>query len=238
MKKIFILALLIAGCEIIPEIPYEPEWNVFIVLRNYGKSIAVLDRTHRMEDDVFNVGKINMEIIMENIFQSADTFRFEFDSLGEYSLDTILIRSDGLYWLYLNSPSLGELHGVMWMPDSFSIVYPPEGCTLTASDSIVIGSIRGIKRFRLISFFEGDSSAYTDFISDVVNDTVMKLPLYFMTFADTGRYTIEIWGMERNYSDYLLDFYYYSRSEEGRGIDRGLGVFGGVFIKTLTIYFH
>lgn len=234
MKKIFILALFIAGCEIIPEIPYEPEWNVFVVLKNNRRSIAVLDRTHRMEEDIFNVGKINMEIVLEN----SDTFRFEFDSLGIHSIDKVPGIPGGIYTLYLNSPGLGELHGYMEMPDSFSIIYPPQGCTLTASDSIVIGSIRGIERFKLIAFFEGDSSAYTDFISDVVNDTLMKLPLYFMTFADTGRYTIEVWGMERNYSDYLLDFYYYSRLEEGRGIDRGLGVFGGVFIKTLTIYFH
>ena len=234
MKKIFILALFIAGCEIIPEIPYQPEWNVFVVLRNNRRSIAVLDRTHRMEDDIFNVGKINMEIVLEN----TDTFRFEFDSLGMYSVDTVPVIPGGIYTLYLNSPGLGELHGYMEMPDSFSIIYPPEGCTLTASDSIVIGSIRGIKRFRLISFFEGDSSAYTDFISDVVNDTVMKLPLYFMTFADTGRYKIEIWGMDKNYSDYPLNYYYLNSTEDRRGIDCGVGVFCGVFIETLTIYFH
>ncbi len=234
MKKIFILALFIAGCEIIPEIPYEHEWNVFVVLRNNRRSIAVLDRTHRMEDDIFNVGKINMEIVLEN----TDTFRFEFDSLGMYSVDTVPVIPGGIYTLYLNSPGLGELHGYMEMPDSFSIIYPPEGCTLTASDSIVIGSIRGIKRFRLISFFEGDSSAYTDFISDVVNDTVMKLPLYFMTFADTGRYKIEIWGMDKNYSDYPLNYYYLNSTEDRRGIDCGVGVFCGVFIETLTIYFH
>jgi|GEM_PF-2115047 len=234
MKKIFILALFIAGCEIIPEIPYQPEWNVFIVLRNNRRSIAVLDRTHRMEDDIFNVGKINMEIVLEN----TDTFRFEFDSLGMYSVDTVPVIPGGIYSLYLNSPGLGELHGYMEMPDSFSIIYPPDGCTLTASDSIIIGSIRGIKRFRLVAFFEGDSSAYTDFISDVVNDTVMKLPLYFMTFADTGRYKIEIWGMDKNYSDYPLNYYYLNSTEDRRGIDCGVGVFCGVFIKTLTIYFH
>ena len=234
MKKIFILALFIAGCEIIPEIPYQPEWNVFIVLRNNRRSIAVLDRTHRMEDDIFNVGKINMEIVLEN----TDTFRFEFDSLGMYSVDTVPVIPGGIYTLYLNSPGLGELHGYMEMPDSFSIIYPPDGCTLTASDSIIIGSIRGIKRFRLVAFFEGDSSAYTDFISDVVNDTVMKLPLYFMTFADTGRYKIEIWGMDKNYSDYPLNYYYLNSTEDRRGIDCGVGVFCGVFIETLTIYFH
>ena len=234
MKKIFILALLIAGCEIIPEIPYEPEWNVFVVLKNNRRSIAVLDRTHRMEDDVFNVGKINMEIVLEN----SDTFRFEFDSLGIHSIDIVPGIPGGIYTLYLNSPGLGELHGYMEMPDSFSIIYPPQGCTLTSSDSIVIGSIRGIKRFRLISFFEGDSSVYSDFISDVVNDTVMKLPLYFMTFADTGRYKIEIWGMDKNYSDYPLNYYYLNSTEDRRGIDCGVGVFCGVFIETLTIYFH
>ena len=236
LKIFFLLLTLSVACDNEISEPYEPQFNVYAVLRN-DKVIqeVTVDRTYLMEEP--SELYIDDALVVLSNAHNVDTLIFS-DSLLRYTTsDTFSLSPLEIYRLSVAKEGFETLFAETRIPGGFDFIWPPEGDTMTLMDSIVFRKNIGVSIY--FCYFWG-------FISDtwyttgtftyepVASETLVKIPLYDH-FSDypSGIYTITFSALDSNFYEY------YNASDNDlvqAGVENGVGLFGSASVDSIVNY--
>jgi hypothetical protein len=123
------------------------------------------------------------------------------------------------------------------VPDTFFIVYPDSGDTITPLDSMVWRRSRGAHGY-LVGFsyvYEGEEwhtwvVVPDESIRGMPFDTLYaRVPLYFLNYTSPGQHVMRILAMDSNYYTWTNEAFRNPRPGSGflsAGVEGGVGVFG------------
>lgn len=216
--------------------PYEPQFNVYAVLRN-DKVIqeVFVDRTYFMEEPSENY--IDDALVILSGIYYIDTLIFS-DSLLRYTTsDTFALLPLETYRLVVAKEGFDTLFGETMIPGGFDFIWPSEGDTMTVVDSIIFRKNTGVSIY--FCYFWGliSDTWYTTgtFVYEpVASETLVKIPLYdYFSDYPSGMYTITFSALDSNFYEY------YNAPDNDlvqAGIENGVGLFGSASVDSIVNY--
>jgi hypothetical protein len=211
---------------------------------NYGASVRV-NRTFAIDepfDTVFAGASPCLWRRPDTVWQLAYVSRdLYYLSMGEY------VRPRDTWHLRVARDGLDTVLGSTVVPDTFSILYPHRGDTVTWRDSMVFSRSRNCAGY-FMSFknIEGRDTFYFDFT--FANDTtgrnfdtlLFRIPqMVFLYQFSPGLHYLRVVALDSNYFDWVRQGGFGmgggGNAEESR-LAGGLGVFGSAVYREVSIY--
>jgi hypothetical protein len=138
------------------------------------------------------------------------------------------------------------VYGHTVVPDSFRVLFPRDGDTVTMSDSMVWTRSRNCAGYYM-SFRSVDRGDTFYYDAAITNDTtggnfdslVFKLPqMVFLYLFEPGRHTLRIYALDSSYFDWVNagGFGPGAGTGETTRLSGGLGVFGSGFGDSVEVY--
>jgi hypothetical protein len=243
VRRALVLVMLIAACDS-PVKPYEPQLNVYCVLRtDDSHPLALVGRSVSYED--WNRGHDWNGIADATVViaEGSDSTRFTSmpDSSGCYAAESLRACAGKSYGLFVRSPDGNEVHGWTTVPGSFAI-----DSVNTAADSgqllvrIVWSSSQGATGYELLvsSYYieaDGDTFCHRQSESSDSSTALLLTSLYWNGVA-LAAIEFNVAALDRNYKDYLTMQSVYGYRNTLMHLDGGLGVFGSVCVAETTVY--
>jgi len=150
------------------------------------------------------------------------------------------VRPGDRFDLEVAHPGFDTVRGRVERPDSFTLVTPRPGDTVTVRDSLVWTRSDRAGGYLVSIRDELADSLVFDFLYP--NDTLpLNVPLFLLTRAPTGTYRFTVVALDTNYYDWLR------RSLGGPGgrntsdtwsVSGGVGVFGAGFERSLAVCYR
>ncbi|MGB9720412.1 MAG: DUF4249 family protein [bacterium] len=226
---LFILSLTV--CERHNE-EFEPLLNVYCVLKNnlsYQK--VVVDRTYEMDEkSIYDLEDVQVILSGNGICDTLVPDSLYGDSGLFRTRDSFPVNSGEGYFLRVSAKGFDTLTGMTTVPDSFQVIYPDEGDTVSLMDSLIFKFLKSNQLFWISGYFQDSLSIYN--VVGVIKDTIYVLPI--SSFAsDNGFYKIKISIPDSNFVDY---FYWHFNSIPKCGVENGIGLFGSMYVKEIDFY--
>lgn len=248
-------ALLLGGCELTPSQEFVPEMSVHGIIwrgsNEHPSTPVFLNRTYAIDEAPASLLHGADVMVTRNRRAwpwGADTFRFEesYRSWRRHQWvsglesayacpQTFSARGGDTLRLQVAHPDFDTLRAQTVVPDTFWIVHPDSGDTVTARDSLVFRRSRGAFGY-LISFeasFQGeDFWGYVvipqDSIRGVPYDSLYaRVPLLWLNYIAPGPQPLRVMAMDSNYSVWMAEAGGSSRRGFfSAGVENGVGVFG------------
>lgn len=193
------------------------------------------------------------QVMMWSRFWS-ETLRFEQEQtagLVAYyctTMATIPVSSGETCWLRVAHPEFDTVWARTIVPDTFRILYPATGDTVSDGDSLVFRRSRNAAGY-LISYeyrFEGDTwrgwiAFPNESIPGLPYDTlVMRLPMVWLRTVEPDKpYELVVAALDSNYFEWAGGRRQNPRHDQlmfSAGVYGGIGVFGSVCEQSCTVY--
>lgn len=140
---------------------------------------------------------------------------------------------------------LDTVYGQTVVPDSFRILFPRAGDTVSMSDSMVWTRSRNCAGYDMsITVIAGRDTSFFDLA--IPNDTsagnydtlVFRLPqMFFLYQFEQGIHTLRLYALDTNYFDWVsAGGFGFGGGGDTTGLVGGLGVFGSTVVESLTVY--
>lgn len=200
-RLLFLPLLLLAACEFIPSEPFTPVLNVqgFI---SAGDSLPLLVRVNRTYA-IDEPSSPDFPDVAVSIRRGPDTLRLDYADRDRYlSPDPVPIRPGDRLELFAAHPGFDPVHGHTTVPDSFAIITPAPGDTITVRDSLV-WSVSPSSRGYLISLSAAPPDTFRlEFLYP--NDTLpLNIPFLILGRAPAGPYQLAVVAVDSNYYSWL-----------------------------------
>jgi hypothetical protein len=160
--------------------------------------------------------------------------------------DSLAIGPRDTFGIVVAKDGFDTVRGRTVVPDTFSILFPREGDTVSMSDSMVWTRSRTCAGYYM-SFrqVEGQDTFYFDMA--VSNDSLgpnydslrVRMPqMLFLYREPAGPYTIRIYALDTNYFDWVSagGFGPGAGGGETTHVQGGLGVFGSAVERSVAVY--
>lgn len=240
--SLILLVLLLWGCEKPPSEEYEPELNIFCLLRtNANEQWVKVSRSYKMDEP----SDYDLEDVI--VILSGDNFTdtlIPTDTSGIYiTQDTLEIKPLHTYHLLVSAKDMDTVKGITSVPGDFEIIYPEEEDTLNIieEDSVVLKKSKNAKGYHIIIGRKDTLYSYS-YEWMVPQDTTQdSLTTYIFLFwghiRKPGSGFVKVAAVDTHYWSYR---HKYDWGEEGirleEGIEGGLGVFGSAVIESVAVY--
>jgi hypothetical protein len=225
--------LLFVACPNQPSENFQPELNVFGVLRSDYSGLKIqkinIDRTYAMDDTV------------EYDLQNALAVIFD-DSL----CDTLLQYFDYIWWgfehpvlpgqtyrIMVCADGLDTLQGETTVPGAFTFIFPQPGDTVFPDDTILIKKSSGGKVYEIHLFQDDTLSSMFMSFPDFLPDSLFRFPVSELYLGE-GDWRLEIAAYDSNFFNYQ----YSSEEYPQCGVQGGLGAFCSAYVNSVEFYFQ
>lgn len=230
---IVVLFIILISCEKSLFEEYEPELNIFCLLECPSLHYTVIvDRTYRMNEPSNEY--IEDALVILSGPNSVDTLQF----IGGkyYPVHSFWIEPEKRYQLTVIKEGFDTVIAQTKTPGNFSIVYPQLRDTLTISDTIILTKSSGASYYCGYFTDENDYKIPFWYVPDTL-DSLVRIPIpFYLTFAQSGYYTIEILACDENYYQYS-QFKPEQDSVLQAGVTGGVGVFASYQYRHVWVYF-
>ncbi len=239
------LCLLLSACEVSPSEQFTPKLVVHGLVR-VGLPVvqANINRTYAI-DEPFDTMFPGVSGV---VWRGSDTWPLANSTRDVYSTpelepwpafgDTLGIR--------IAKDGFDTVYGHTVVPDSFRILFPLRGDTVTMSDSMVWTRSRNCAGYymSLQSVDRGDTFYYSlavpnDTSGDNFDSLVFTLPqMVFLYQFEPGRHTLRVYALDTNYFDWVSagGFGPGTNTGETTYLSGGIGVFGSGVGESVEVY--
>ncbi|MCK4755402.1 DUF4249 family protein [candidate division WOR-3 bacterium] len=231
-----VLFIILISCEKSLFEEYEPELNIFCLLECHLVSYitVTVDRTYRMDEPSDEY--IDDALVILSGPNSVDTLQFIPEDSVYHSPYPLLIQPEKTYQLTVVKEGFDTLIAQTKTPGNFSIVYPQSHDTLTISDTIILTKSSGAPYYYGYFTDENDYKIPFWYVPDTL-DSLVRIPIpFYLTFAQSGYYRIEILACDENYYQYS-QFKPEQDSVLQAGVTGGVGVFASYRTRYVYVYF-
>ncbi len=233
---IVVLFIILISCEKSLFEEYEPQLNIFCLLNCYPfrHATVIVDQTYRMDEPSGEY--IDDALVILSGPNSVDTLQFSPERGTYRSVYELWIEPEKIYQLTVIKQGFDTVIAQTKTPGNFNIVYPQYHDTLTISDSIILTKSSGAPYYHGYFTNENDYKIPFWYVPDTL-DSLVRIPIpFYLTFAQSGYYTIEILACDENYYQYS-QFNPDQDSVLQAGITGGVGVFASYQYRNVNVYF-
>lgn len=236
--------LLTAACELTESDLYEPVLVVHcLVLTGTGVPSANINRTYTIEDSVqleFPDAKVMLK-------RSTDAWTLRHAGGDDYvAEDTLTAVYGDTFYMEVTKSGFDTVTGTTVVPDTFSILSPRDGDTVSASDRLRWNPSRGCHGYYSSirrATPRGDTVDMSIFVP--ADSTDEGLPLTFLAGLPSGEMTLRLLALDRNYYQWME-----SGNDEmggplggiggssgnGSTVSGGIGVLGSACACSVRVY--
>jgi hypothetical protein len=239
------LWLLLAACEVSPSGQFTPQLVVhgFVVAKGIGVR-ANINRTYAI-DDTFDTIFPGVSGV---VWRGTDTWPLVHDIRDNYNTRQILPSPayGDTFGIRVAKDGFDTVYGHTVVPDSFRILFPREGNTVTMSDSMVWTRSRDCAGYYMSfrSVDRGDTFYYSlaipnDTTGNNFDSLVFTFPqMVFLYQFEPGKHTLRVYALDTNYFDWVSagGFGLGSGTGETTQLSGGLGVFGSLVGESVEVY--
>lgn len=248
--------LLAAGCDKPLSREFQAVLNVQALLKQGAQRSTDLPVFVNRTYSVFEEPEPSLDgaqVLMWNR-RWADTLRFEQRQSGEFvayfctTMATVPVVSGDTCWLQVVHPEFDTVSARTIVPDTFRILYPLTGDTVSDGDSLVFWRSRNAAGY-LISYeyrFAGDTwQGWIAFANESIpglpyDSLVMRLPMVWLrTVEPELPYELVVAALDSNYFEWAGGSTQNPRRDRevfSAGIAGGVGVFGSIYEQACTVY--
>jgi hypothetical protein len=239
--------LLSASCELNPEPDFTPVINVHALLNPEWESPqdnrVFVNRTYRMTEPPDSL----LWDADVRIWRGADTWQLSaarLDSVWSYFPDRgITAEPFDTFSLLVAKPGFDTVRGTTLVPDTFSLLDPLPGDTITVQDSLIWTRSRHSAGYYLSlrqqfqgQEFDVSGVVPNESIPGLPYDTlVARLPLYFLSQQPQGPFTLRLMALDTNYYEYVRGSQFQGGQSDSR-LAGGIGVFGSGVERSVEVY--
>lgn len=231
---IAVLFIILISCEKSLFEEYEPELNIFCLLEcsPVRYPTVTVEQTYRMDEP--SDGYIDDALVIFSGPNSTDTLQFILGDSAYHSPYPLLIQPENTYQLTVMKEGFDTVIAQTKTPGNFSIVYPQLSDTLTISDTIILTKSSGAPYY--CGYFTDENNKIPFWYVPDTLDSLVRIPIpFYLTFAQSGYYTIEIMACDENYYQYS-QFNPDQDSVLQAGVTGGVGVFASYQIRYEYVY--
>ncbi len=229
-----IISILIAVCCNSVSDIYEPELNIYCLLWCPTSHYTVLvDRTYEMRESSGDY--ISDALVILSDPYSVDTLQYMPADSAYHPRYPLNIVPEAIYELTVIKEGFNTVTAETKTPGNFNILYPQPFDTLTVSDTIILTKSSGAHyywgyfidvNYNLIPFW---------YVPDTL-DSLIRIPVpFYLHFAHSGWYDIEIQACDNNYYLYS-QFGTEQDSVLQAGVTGGVGVFASRLAREVHVY--
>jgi len=232
---IVVLFIILISCEKSLFEEYEPELNIFCLLEchPFSNITVTVDRTYRMDEPSDEY--IEDALVILSGPNSVDTLQFIPGENAYHSVHPFWIEPEIIYQLTVIKEGIDTVIAHTKTPGNFSIVYPHFNDTLIISDTIILTKSSGAPYYCGYFTDENDYKIPFWYVPDTL-DSLVRIPIpFYLTFAQSGYYTIEILACDENYYQYN-QFKPEQDSILQAGVTGGVGVFASYQTRYVYVY--
>jgi len=233
---LFLLALLLVpSCEKSPSEGFTPVLNVHGLLQpgNTYRQIQV-DRTYAIGESSgqwFSAARVQ-------IWRGSDTWDFAYDQHSSYrSRTTIPVQSYDTFELQVSAPGFDTVRAKTVVPDTFSIIAPRDGDTVSVADVLLWTRSRNCAGY-LLTY--GDTwSGAPWFIGALPDSLAGRLPLFFFAGVPEQPYTLHLLALDTNYFNWMRMAAADTaglKQDQGSRLVGGLGVLGSAVDCSVRVF--
>jgi hypothetical protein len=242
------LVLLLAACEEAPSELFTPQLVVHgLVLAGSSSVQANINRTYAI-DEPFDAMFPDVNGV---VWRGSDTWPLLNAARDVYATGPLQSRPapGDTFGIRTAKDGFDTVYGRTVVPDSFRILFPLEGDTVSINDSMVWTRSRNCAGYymSLQSIDRGDTFYYSlalpnDTSGNNLDSTIFKFPqMVFLYQFEPGRHTLRVYALDTSYFDWASagGFGPGSGASETTQLSGGLGVFGsgvgesvGVYVRT------
>ncbi len=226
------LLMMYSACENDFVEEYEPELNVFSVLKAFDtEHNVIVDRTFPINEP--SGGLIEDAVVVLSGSDWNDTLVFSYSN-NQYLSDPFFIAPLDTCELMVASEGLDTLTGVTVIPGYFTIISPAHYDTVTLQDTIVITKSENAALYSC--FLHEDQTGYGTrfwYEPDAV-DSLIRIPMgRYLDFFPAGYFTLYIVACDPN----VYEYYFASGDtvQQG-GVTGGVGLFGSTCGNAVFAY--
>ncbi len=236
-----LLLLAVTRCELTPSEQFEPELCVHCLLFTGTNAPEVhVNRTYAIDDScsfVFPDAEVSL-------WQAGDSWALLHIGDDRYACpDTLNTPPFDTFYLRVAKDGYDTVLGHTTIPDTFSILFPRPGDTLTTEDSLTWTESRGCKGYYTSFRRETPRGDTFDINVLIANDSLAGyLPLFFLFQEPEGEYTLRLAALDTNYYDWISAGAGFG---PGHGMQQpgipstvtgGIGVFGSAALCSVQVY--
>jgi hypothetical protein len=241
------LWLLLAACEVTPSEQFTPQLVVHGQLQvgNTGSLYVQVNRTYRIGDSYdWRFGDPSIVV-----FHGRDSVRPRSQDGDEHGLfyPVLDVHPGDTFEIMVAESLFDTVRGRTVVPDTFHMLYPNDGDTVTLYDSLGWTRSRTAAGyyFSIPREVNGEMTWYdiviaNDSVGSDYDSTKVHIPSMFFYYGDSsGWKTLTVYAVDSNYYDWMRLVGYGAGGgtpPETTRLTGGLGVFGSSAVGTLRIY--
>jgi hypothetical protein len=239
------LSLLVVACEVSPSEQFTPELVVHGLVRVGLPAVqANINRTYAI-DEPFDTMFPGVSGV---VWRGTDTWPLASSTRDVYSTPELepWPASGDTFGIRIAKDGFDTVYGHTVVPDSFRILFPPRGDTVTINDSMVWTRSRNCAGYymSLQSVDRGDTFYYglaipNDTTGDNFDSLVFTLPqMVFLYQFEPGKHTLRVYALDTNYFDWVSagGFGPGTNTGETTHLSGGIGVFGSGVGESVEVY--
>ncbi|HTW91362.1 MAG TPA: DUF4249 family protein [bacterium] len=239
------LGLFLVACEVTPTQQFTPQLVVEGLIRA-GSPVAQVNvnRTYRIEES-FDTTFPGVKGV---VWRVADTWPLANPMRDVYATPELspLPGPGDTFGIRIAKDGFDTVYGRTVVPDTFSILFPREGDTVTINDSMVWTRSRHCAGYYMsVRDIEGKDTSYYSLA--IPNDTtgnnfdslVFRFPqMVFLYHAEPGLNELRVCALDTNYFDWISGggIGFGGAASETTHLSGGLGVFGSCVGESLKVY--
>gem|GEM_PF-678068 len=236
--------LLGAGCEKTQSELFKPQLVVHGLVRAGYLGLQVnINRSYAIDEpfDTMFPGASGL------VWRGTDTWSLVNDERDVYvpREPGPLPASGDTFGIRVARDGLDTVYGRTVVPDSFRILFPRDGDTVSLNDSMVWTRSRNCAGYYMsIVLIERRDTSFFDLA--IPNDTsagnydtlVFRLPqMFFLYQFEQGIHTLRLYALDTNYFDWVsAGGFGFGGGGDTTRLVGGLGVFGSAVVESLTVY--
>jgi hypothetical protein len=236
-----LLLLAVTRCELSPSERFEPELCIHCLLFA-GTSVpeAHVNRTYAINDSssfVFPDAEVSL-------WQARDSWALLHVNNDRYAYpESLDIPPFDTFYLRVMKDGYDTVLGHTTIPDTFSILFPRPGDTITTEDSLTWTESRSCKGYYTSFRRETPRGDTFDINVLIANDSLAGyLPLFFLSQEPEGEYTFRLAALDTNYYNWVGAGGGFGpgsgmqQSGPPSTVTGGIGVFGSAALCSVRVY--
>jgi len=216
---------------------YASKFNVYSILRNdVITQKVIVDRIYKMDEP--SAPYVSDALIILSSDNLIDTLKFSNADSCYVTNDTFALQPLNSYRLSVIKEDFDTLFAKTRLPDSFEIIVPHNGDTLTILDTIIFKKSTGAAFYKFSINFSDSLWIIHDWLKPDTLDSLIKIYCgdYF-GYYEGGNCLIKISACDSNYYKYVyLFFEEYEDSLLQAGVEGGVGLLGSAWVESVSFF--
>jgi hypothetical protein len=239
------LGLLLSACEVTPSERFTPRLVVHGLVLAGSDSVQVnVNRSYTIDEPFDSV----FPDVNGAVWRGSDTWPLVHGHRDVFATRALHPRtaSGDTFGIRVAKDGFDTVYGHAVVPDSFRVLLPHDGDTVTMSDSMVWLRSRNCAGYYMsfCSVERRDTFYYNiaipnDTSGDNSESLVFRLrQMVFLYLFEPGRHTLRVFALDTNYFDWVRAGGFGSGSGAGdtTRLAGGLGVFGAGVVESVAVY--